>query len=217
MSINTEEFTAYGDKSNQVKKMVNNNNVGVCTKFYSHRSKLVSSFKTNFFKEYDSYDLSETKIIPIFIELYDMNDEVPAGNHAVLLVQDKGTRYLFDPNGVVDGDSRYVYYDSSKDHIYESDALTYHFNVNTPLTKGVQQLSPGDVDTKYISEGGYCMFYVRQALNYLVQEKEKKKSIDLTQLAHKLSQRKFYNSKESPFSIRKKIEKKSVELVNMYL
>lgn len=217
MSINTEEFTAYGDKSNNIRRMVNNNNVNVCTKFYSHPSRLVSSFKSNFFEDYDSYDLSKTKIIPIFIELYDMNDQVPAGNHAVLLVQDNDSRYLYDPNGVVDGDSRYVYYDSSTGDTYESDELTKHYEVGTPLTKGVQQLSPGDIDTKYISEGGYCMFYVRQALNYLVQEKEKKKSIDLTKLAHKLSQRKFYISKQSPFSTRKKIEKKSVELANLYL
>ena len=99
----------------------------------------------------------------------------------------------------------------------QSKTLTDHYDIKTPKTKGVQQLSPGDVNTNYISEGGYCMFYVRQALNYLVKEKESKSTTDLTKLANKLSQKKFYTSVQSPFSTSKSIEKKSVELASMYL
>jgi len=211
------EFTAYGVKSNKIRQMVNNNNVKVCTKFYSDQSKLVSSFKSNFFNSYNKVDLSKTMIIPIFIELYNIDANVSAGNHAVLVVQDNGIRYLYDPNGVVNDRSKYVYYNKKKNEIYDSKTLTEIYKIGTPKTRGVQQMSPGDLKTKYISEGGYCMFYVRQALNYLVQEKESKNSTDLIELATKLTKKNFYTSKQSPFSINKGIEKDSVKLANLYL
>ena len=44
-----KEFEGYGKNKRQVQSMVNNNNVGICTKFFQCDVSLIKQFSLNFF------------------------------------------------------------------------------------------------------------------------------------------------------------------------
>lgn len=211
-----KQYSAYGKYSNNVEKMVNNNNIQICTDFFCNKSTLVEPFNINVYDiiyKYNS-DPTATIIVPTFIKLWDINSNSEAGNHAVLYVQDNNKKFLFDPNGVIDDTCGLLY----MNHItgkngFTSAEFTTNYKVETPLEPGIQTTAPFKLlgKTNYISDGGYCMFYIKQALDYL--EKCKSFGMDLVIEAKKLSTPSFYNSQLSPFGISDDIETMSVSLV----
>ena len=211
-----KQYSAYGKYSNNVEQMVNSNNINICTIFFCNKSTLVEPFNINVYEiisKYNSYPTA-TIIVPTFIKLWDINSNSEAGNHAVLYVQDNNKKFLFDPNGVVDDTCGLIY----MNHItgtngFTSEEFTTNYKVETPLEPGVQTTAPFRLlgKTNYISEGGYCMFYIKQALDYL--EKCKSLGMDIVKEAKKLSRPSFYNSQSSPFGVSTDIEKMSVSLV----
>ena len=164
-----EEFSAFHDP-NTVKFMVNNNNVGICTKFFKCDLSHIKEFRLNFFDVVDN-NIDQTQIVvPCFIKLWDNCKKVEGTNHAVIYIKGIGSHFLFDPNGVVDKKAhRYLYYDNrpGKGQEYDSKKLSSSLNIETPKTEGIQATAPSvsATRTNYIGGGGYCMFYVRRVLD----------------------------------------------------
>ena len=66
--------------------MVNNNNVGICTKFFQCDVSLIKQFSLNFFDVVDN-NIDQTQIVvPCFIKLWDNCDSVEGTNHAVIYI-----------------------------------------------------------------------------------------------------------------------------------
>jgi hypothetical protein len=219
-----EEYSAYGKHSRTVKKMVNNNNTQICTLFFCNNSTIVKPFNNNVYDIIDYYKSNpmESVIVPTFIQLWDVNTNSQSGNHAVLYVQDNNKKFLFDPNGVVDDSCGLIYMNPNKYGKYGKEGFTSaeftaEYKVDTPLEIGVQSTAPFTslYNTNYISGGGYCMFYVRLALEHL--EKHKTLGGDIVSEAKKLSSPVVYNSPSSPFGIPNDLEQMSVSLVHQQL
>jgi len=215
-STKYKQYSAYGKYSNNVEQMVNRNNIKICTIFFCNKSSLVEPFNINVYDIIYKYntDPTPTIIVPTFIKLWDINSNTESGNHAVLYVQDNSKKFLFDPNGVVDDTCGLIYMNNIPGkNGFTSAEFTTKYKVETPLDPGIQTTAPFRLlgNTNYISEGGYCMFYIKQALDYL--EKCKSLGMDIVIEAKKLSSPSFYNSPLSPFGVSDEIEKMSVSLV----
>jgi hypothetical protein len=196
----TKEFKAYGTYEPTVRKMVNNNNVNTCTIFFNSEVDLVKPFELNFFealKKYTDQGLT-SGIIPCFIDLWDMEANQFATKHAVLLIFDRKQIFLYDPNGGVydkkikkypHTPSRYLYFNSDTGDIYTSVLIEKIYNIKTSKGLGIQSTAPSvcPSDTNYIGDGGYCMFYVRQALDIFIKEYMKDNKVNLTNIAKRLS------------------------------
>ena len=196
----TREFKAYGTYEPQVRKMVNNNNVNTCATFFDSDEDLVKPFELNFFealKRYKSQGLTKG-IIPCFIDLWDMDANEFATKHAVLLIFDRKQIFLYDPNGGVydkkikkypHTPSRYLYFNSDTKDVYTSGLIEKIYNIKTSKGLGIQSTAPSvcPSDTNYIGDGGYCMFYVRQALDIFIDEYMNDNKVNLINIAKQLS------------------------------
>jgi hypothetical protein len=193
------EFSGYGSQSNTVKKMVNNNDINICTKFFKCDINNIKQFNINFFNVLNIYKKQQNSkyIIPCFIELWDTQENKQGTKHAIILLIENKYRFLFDPNGEVLPCHRYSYYNKNTNTIFTSKELFNKYNVETSKGSGIQSTAPGTPSgkTKYIGYGGYCMFYVRQALEILENSIKKNKSIILTgRELSSISGRKYFSS-----------------------
>ena len=168
-------------------------------------------------------------IIPTFIPLidrYTLNNPNPGlQNHAVLLIKDTNRQlYLFDPNGEANDSHTYHYADAIKDisgnwsiigdfmgnlnmtsiklQIYVKNK--FGLNLIVPNRPGVQSQAPVS-QTGFIHDGGYCMFYMREALEYLAN--------NINNNANMLWNKLIYWENSNVFSLAAKIQQKSVKLV----
>lgn len=195
------EFSAFEDPE-MVKSMVNNNNVGICTKFFQCDVSSIKQFSLNFFDVVNNNRDQTQIVVPCFIKLWDNCDSVEGTNHAVIYIKDRGSHFLFDPNGIVDEQShRYLYYDNrpGKGQKYDSKKLSTSFNIETPKCEGIQATAPGvpAERTNYIGGGGYCMFYVRRVLDILETCLKTNPNANLIKIAKVLSSikgRKYFSS-----------------------
>ena len=176
------EFTAYGKVMNSVEKLVNED-IGA-DKFFESLSD--GSFVVEYMEKIEDFFESKfspekLKIIPTTIQLRDLGDDNFRSTHSIILMWVNEKLYLYDPNGaynVIDGvrgyqggvflskfcysfgNEKYTSTEKFQNFIKEE----YKIDLIIPRSLGPQatmRLTEGE--TKYIGEGGYCMFF-----NYMI-------------------------------------------------
>ena len=208
------EFTAYISKKMFVKKMINDDDPLLCSKFYSyHSSEIVKPFVEKFLDALNECRKFSKAIIPTFISYIDDDDCIDS--HAILLVNHNGIIFLYDPNGVITDKGRFRYYLNGKSYI--SVNIEKKYNIIMPQKIGIQYYAPclASNKTKYISFGGYCMFYVWIAIDYIVKRYNKNNNINLIKLCKQLANPVFYNGLSTCFP--KRISILSRKIVDLSL
>lgn len=204
-----EEFSKYGKHSETVRKMTDDDDPDLCSKFYTYDSEYVMEFCLDFFELLPQLkDIKNTSVvIPVFIPLINDETNTPEGKHAVLVVKEGSKYFVFDPNGkVIPVTHTYLYYDLKTGKRFGSKELRdfidakYGMKFMFPIGQGVQQLAKIPEGTGHIDGGGYCMYFTREALEFLVSAKTKDPAIDLVDLARWITIKKNILGKDTPFS-----------------
>jgi hypothetical protein len=175
------EFSAYEKNADTVKQMVDDDNLQITKTFFK---KLGINYEENIEKILPELikNLSryEFLIIPTRVRFLEKKYpiEIKDNFHAVCLVLFKGVIYFFDPNGVTQ-DPKYSFVYDKKEFLSTKEYLK-KFDLSNKIVY-IKQEGPQIFSTssksKYINNGGYCMFY-----NYLFIENliEKYKNHELT-------------------------------------
>jgi len=175
------EFSAYEKNADTVKQMVDDDNLQITKTFYK---KLGINYEENIEKILpeliNNLSQYEFLIIPTRVRFLEKKYpiEIKDNFHAVCLVVFKGVIYFFDPNGVTP-DSKYSFVYNKKEFLSTKEYLKKFDRSNKIVyikQEGPQIFSTSS-KSKYINNGGYCIFY-----NYLFIENliEKYKNHELT-------------------------------------
>lgn len=204
-----EEFSKYGKHADIVRKMTDHDDPELCSKFYTYDSEYVMELCLDFFELLPRLkDITNTSLVfPVFIPLIHDETNTPEGKHAILIIKEESRYFVFDPNGkVINGVHNYLYYDLKTGKRFGSKELhdfiesEYGLKFMFPAGQGIQQLAKIPEGTGHINDGGYCMYFTREALEYLVSTKTKDPKIDLVDLARWITIKKNILGKDTPFS-----------------
>jgi hypothetical protein len=93
-------------------------------------------------------------------------DSQSGSTHAICFIHKKDKYYLYDPNGPVLNNSDYKFGYRSQYNMTTKQLITAlytNFNIKIEYEKyniGIQAFAPSKIKTSFISNGGYCMFFV---------------------------------------------------------
>ena len=193
------EFEAYGDKKEIVRQLVDEDDPTLCHKFFEFQSEIVKPLSFSLLQSLNQYKNYQRAIIPILIECFDMDEGIVSGCHSIVLIIDHNSRTIYDPNGYINDNDRYLYYINGD--YFTTDQVEEKYGILISKNDGIQNQIPikSKNDTKYIAEGGYCMFYCWLAIKYFVESVEANPTRNLIILTQKLSDPDFYLSSQSPF------------------
>lgn len=162
-----KEFSQYGKHMNLVKNMVSRDKPEYAVnKFYTCLSNDIKVLYIKNIKQAIKLikeDTQKSLIIAttIAISPYDNKDKIC--NHAITLVKENNNVYLFDPNGIVNDKSYYLY--NIDENLFTTKQLNLYLNklydikLKYQNNKGIQYYGPSEENTNFIKSGGYCMFY----------------------------------------------------------
>lgn len=172
------QFEEYGVYKEIIEKMVTKDNIKYTRTFYNdlqkYNKKVKIYYEPNFWKAYSlSEDISEPTIFASRILLFDQDTQKKAGYHAVSLICDKNKRYIFDPNGIVTSEHRYLYL--CHDNIpRDGRQFSKKYLIDVPHKIGIQAIDTGIViPPGHINNSGYCMIYMYLGLKSILQSREK--------------------------------------------
>lgn len=156
-----------------VKAMVEDDHEAICQRFFRDPCPLVIDYQKDFFSVFDAYKDAACYIAPCMILQWDQNEEKKV-THSVLLIKENEEYFLYDSGGKISDGDRYLYFHDNV--IYTSRDLRKFLkkekgiSIRFPKEKGVDWRCDSSI-TGYIHGGGYCMFFVREAINYITQKR----------------------------------------------
>jgi len=180
------EFSAYKPYSGLVETMVNCDlPFNAVELFYTSKNPYLIKYYPNF-DQAMLYLHTNEGIVATTIEFKSkdmLQQESDTGKthshtHALCLVKKETYYYLFDPNGPVmpgQGDDyhKYIYEGLSCTSQEFITRLCSKYNIPTDRfvyendKVGIQAFAPDLVNTAFITQGGYCMFYLLWFINYV--------------------------------------------------
>jgi hypothetical protein len=171
-----EEFSGYGNKSKIVRKLVDEDDFNITTKFYES---LGIAYQPDFSTAMQSIKLAApTTALPLYIiatririgDKENINSEL--NFHAVCLVRVLNNIYFFDPNGYIRNPTYTFMYPNVKggyDYL-NTDVFLSKFagQIRYSKREGIQIFNNSPDDEGYINGGGYCMFYIYCFISNLI-------------------------------------------------
>ena len=171
--MSKKEFTAYGQNAEIVKKMVVHDDQQLTEQLYSQLS---VPYIENVKQAFDAVANNQTRIVCTHIKFLNstVGDTTKEEYHAVCFVRLHPTFpiYFFDPNGAVLDDSELKFVVDST--FMTTETLMTTLKKGRPLDtrfghkEGVQAFSTSTKSSRYINQGGYCMFYIYLFMEYII-------------------------------------------------
>ena len=223
------EFSAYGSKASIVESMVDDDLTKNVKKFYNSIGKSVSyhadldqAFK--FITSRKKPKKNKTIIVPTRIKFLKPGGADSQDFHAVSIIRDSNDGYyFFDANGPVlsgQGPDYQMFRYGNKKNLSTSQLLKLlknKYNIHSITferkNEGVQLFAPTSNSSKYINEGGYCMFYNYLFIQYLVAQ-EQINLLDIADLIRYVLHFKYSHRNSGVFPGSKTLPNRTVEIIN---
>ena len=228
MVVSTE-FSAYGTKKSIVKSMVEDDHAKNVKSFYESIGSSVFYYTTldkalEFLTNESKPRKNKIISVATRVKFLKPGKADSEDYHAVCLVRDSDDDYFFfDPNGPVlsgMGPDYHMFRYDNHENLSTSQLLRLlkkKYNIDSvdyeKKKEGIQLFAPTSNNSKYINEGGYCMFYIYLFINYLV-EQEQVGLVDIAQLTRYVIHFKYSSNKSGVFPSKKSLPNRTVEIID---
>ena len=218
------EFKAYGSLEHTVENLVNsdinaNNFFETLNRIFNTEIIIYKNTIEDVFNDLfiSGGSAAQFKIFPTTISIHNKIEDLTS-THSIVLIWNNNILYLYDPNGVYNTEIAVQYTINDKIQWLQQDYGYYcyneyfnsteafqtyiqtKFNIScmVPNTLGAQFLLPLTTEnTRYISEGGYCMFFNYMAIEYILRNYN---NTNLPDLYHTITTFPFSNVFPKPAS-----------------